>query len=172
MRRKLAYASVAGLVIAGIGLGLLLFIGNPVSATTLWVVIFVITLLGLIGGVITGVFAFVFPLFGAGASQAALAEAAQAGREGFARVLTAKPTGAKINNFFVYDADLVVDQTRVPAYQVTDRIRVNRLEGVLRGGEILTVVRVNDDGPRVVVVGGPSRTPQDAMVPTDAPPWA
>ena len=171
MRRKLAIASVSGLAIAGIGLGILLFIGGPVNDTAAWVVVFVITLLGLIGGIITGVFGIVLPMFGASAGQAQLAEAAAAGREGFARVLSATPTGARINGSYVYDADLVVDQTRVPAYRVRDRIRVNRVDGVLKGGEILSVVRVRDDGPKVFVVAGPARTPQDALVPQDAPPW-
>jgi hypothetical protein len=172
MRRRLAIASVVGLAIAGVGLGALLFIGGPAVAPTAWTVVFVISLLGLIGGIISGVFGIVFPLFGASTGAAEVADAAAAGREGFARVLSARPTGARINGFYVYDAELVVDQTRVPAYRTRDRIRVNRTDGTLRGGEILSVVRLRDDAPHVAVIAGPARTPQDALVPLDAPPWA
>ena len=172
MRRKLATASVIGLVIAGVGLGILLFIGGPVPSTELWVVIYVVTLLGFIGGVITGVFAIVLPIFGGATSAVQVSAAAAAGREGLARVLSARPTGAQINGAYVYDAELVVDQTRVPAYRTRERIRVNRVDGTLRGGEILSVVRLRDDAPKVAVIAGPARTPQDALVPQDAPPWA
>jgi hypothetical protein len=172
MRRRLAIASVLGFVVAGVGLGTLLFIGGPAAAPTSWVVVFVISLLGMIGGIITGVFGIVLPLFGVSPSATQLSDAVAAGREGFARVLSARPTGAQINGAHVYDAELIVDQTRVPAYRVRDRIRVDRLDGTLRGGEILSVVRLRDDAPHVAVLAGPARTPQDALVPQDAPPWA
>jgi hypothetical protein len=42
----------------------------------------------------------------------------------------------------------------------------------LRGGEIVSVVRLRDDAPGVSVIAGPARSPQDALVPQDAPPWA
>ena len=172
MRRRLAIASVAGLALAGFGLGVLLLMGGPAADPTTWAVVFVVTLLGFIGGIITGVFGIVFPLFGASAGAAALSDAAAAGREGLARVLSVRPTGAQINGSYVYDADLIVDQTRVPAYRTRDRIRVNRTDGTLHGGEILSVVRLRDDAPQVVVIAGPARTPQDALVPQDAPPWS
>ena len=171
MRRTLAIASVAGLVIAGLGLGVLLFIGGPAASPVAWTVAFVIALLALIGGVITGVFGIILPIFGKGTVSREMTEAAAAGREGLARVLDATPTGAQINGSYVYDADLVVDQTRVPAYRTRDRIRVHRNDGALRGGEIIAVVRLRDDAPHVAVVAGPARTPQDALVPRDAPPW-
>ncbi len=72
----------------------------------------------------------------------------------------------------MYDADLVVDGTRVPAYRATDRIRVHRRDGTLQGGEILSVVRIAADGPAITVLAGPRQTPQDALVPQDAPPWS
>jgi len=172
MRRRLAIASVIGLVIAGLGLGVLLFIGGPVASPTAFTVTFIVSLLGLIGGAITGVFGIVLPLFGRSTRPADVSEAAAAGREGFARVLSATPTGAKINGSYVYDVELVVDQTRVPAYRTRDRIRINRTDGALRGGEIISVVRLRDDSPQVAVVAGPARSPQDALVPQDAPPWA
>jgi hypothetical protein len=87
-------------------------------------------------------------------------------------VLSATPTGAQINGSYVYDADLVVDQTRVPAYRTRERIRVHRDDGTLRGGEIVAVVRLRDDAPAVSVIAGPARVAQDSLVPRDAPPWA
>lgn len=170
MRGKLAIASVVGLVIAGLGLGVLLFIGAVDPA--LWIVVFAVTLLALIGGVITGIFGIILPIFGRGAIAAEVSRAAAEGREGFARVLSVSPTGAQINGSYVYDVDLVVDGTRVPAYRTRDRIRVHRNDGVLRGGEIIGVVRLRDDAPEVAVIAGPGRSPQDALVPQDAPPWA
>ncbi|MEO8261716.1 MAG: hypothetical protein ABI566_04025 [Pseudolysinimonas sp.] len=172
MRRRLAIASIIGFVIAGFGLGLLLLIGGPGSAPAAWFVIFVVTLLALIAAIITGVFGIVLPIFGRSARPVEVSEAAAAGREGFARVLTAVPTGAQINGSYVYDVDLVVDGTRAPAYRTLDRIRVHRRDGVLRGGEIIGVVRLRDDAPQVAVITGPTRSPQDALVPHDAPPWA
>jgi hypothetical protein len=172
MRRRLAIASVVGLVVAGLGLGVLLFIGGPAASPVAFVVTFVISLLGLIGGVIFGVFGIVLPIFGRSSRPAEVSEAAAAGREGLARVLSAVPTGAQINGSYVYDVDLVVDATRVPAYRTRDRVRVHRSDGALRGGEIIGVVRLRDDAPQVAVVAGPARAPQDALVPQDAPPWA
>jgi hypothetical protein len=86
-------------------------------------------------------------------------------------VLWVRPTGAQINGKWVYDADLVVDGTGVPAYTTRDRIRVHRNDGKLHGGEILGVVRIAADGPAVTVTAGPRQTPQDSVVPQDAPPW-
>ncbi len=67
------------------------------------------------------------------------------------------PTGAQINGHWVYDADLVVDGTRVPAYRLSDRIRVHRNDGTLHGGEIISVVRIAQDAPAVSVIAGPAR---------------
>ena len=172
MRRNLAIASIAGLAIAGAGLGALLFIGGPVAAPVVWTVTFVVTLLALVGAVITGVFGIVLPIFGSAAAPRRLAEATAAGRGGLARVLSATPTGAQINGSYVYDAELVVDQTRVPPYRTRERIRVHRDDGTRRGGEIVAVVRLRDDAPGVAVTAGPARVGQDALVPQDAPPWA
>jgi hypothetical protein len=171
MRRRLAFASLAGLAIAAIGVVFLVTTGVSASGTFRWTLVFVVTLLALLCGVISGVFALVLPIFGRSADPAELADAAATGREGFARVLRARPTGAKINGTYVYDADLVVNGTGAPPYRATDRVRVPRAEGALRGGEIVTVVRLRPDSGQVAVVAGPARTPQDASVPLDAPPW-
>lgn len=169
MRRTLAVVSVIALVVAVFGFATLLFIGFVDSA--LWIVVFAVTLLGLIGGIITGIFGIILPIFGVTATRSEVADAVAAGRQGLARVLSVRPTGAQINGQWVYDADLVVDQTRVPAYRTPARIRVHRNDGLLRGGEIISVVRLRDDAPEVNVLAGPARSPQDAMVPQDAPPW-
>jgi hypothetical protein len=173
MRRKLAIASVVSLVIAGFAFSALLFIGGPVASPVGFGVSLAIAILGVVGAVLFGVFGIVLPLFGRGqVPPAQFSEMVAAGRQGFARVLSARPTGAQINGSYVYDVDLVVDQTRVPAYRTQDRIRVHRTDGTLHGGEIISVVRLRDDAPQVSVVAGPGRTPQDALVPQDAPPWA
>ena len=60
----------------------------------------------------------------------------------------------------------------MPAYKTRDRIRVHRNDdGTLRGGEIVSVVRIAADGPAVTVIAGPRQTPQDSLVPQDASPW-
>ncbi|MGE3193716.1 MAG: hypothetical protein AB7K08_09635 [Microbacteriaceae bacterium] len=142
MRRRLAIASVVALAVAAFGLGVLLFIGGPAMSPLAWTVAFAVALLALIGGVITGVFGIILPVFGRVPRASEVAEAAAAGREGLARVLSATPTGARINGAYVYDADLVVNQTRV-----------------------------RDDAPTVAVTTGPARVAQEALVPQDAPPW-
>ena len=172
MRRRLAIASVVAFAVAAFGFGIVLFIGGPAAAPVAWTAAFVVALLALVGAVITGVFGIILPIFGTGVRTRELADAAAAGREGLARVLSATPTGAQVNGSYVYDADLVVDQTRVPAYRTRQRIRVHRTDGALRGGEIVAVVRLRDDAPAVAVTAGPVRVAQDALVPQDAPPWA
>jgi hypothetical protein len=172
MRRTLAIASVCSFVVAFLGVAALLFIGGPVASPLGFPVALVLTVLGAVAGVITAVFGIVLPMFGVAPRRSEVADAAAAGREGLARVLSARPTGAQINGRWVYDADLVVDQTRVPAYRTSARIRVHRNDGPLRGGEIVSVVRLRDDAPGVSVIAGPARSPQDALVPQDAPPWA
>ncbi|CAN5360254.1 hypothetical protein BH09ACT4_BH09ACT4_14290 [soil metagenome] len=172
MRRNLAIASVVGFVVAGFALGLLLFIGGPVASPIVFSSSLAVGILGFVAGVLCGVFGIVLPLFGRGPlNPDEYTSVVAAGREGLARVLSARPTGARLNGSDVYDVELIVDQTRVPAYRTRDRIRVDRQDGVLRGGEIISVVRPRDDAPQVVVVAGPARTAQDALVPQDAPPW-
>lgn len=171
MRRRLAIASVVALAVAAFGFGILMSIGGPAASPVAWTAAFVVALVALIGGVITGVFGIILPIFGSAPRASDVADAAAAGREGLARVLSATPTGAQINGAYVYDAGLVVDQTRVPAYRTRGRIRVHRDDGTLRGGEIVAVVRVRDDAPTVAVTAGPARVAQDALVPQDAPPW-
>lgn len=175
MRRRLTIVAVCAAVVLLLTLGFLLTSGtlfvNPiVSGLALGLAI-----LAFVIGLLAVVFAIVLPLFGSPQSflrRPALDDAIAAGRSGLARVLTVRPTGAQINGQWVYDADLVVDGTRVPAYRIRDRIRVPRNDGTLRGGEILSVVRIAQDGPAVSVIGGPARTAQDALVPQDAPPWS
>ncbi|HWM33661.1 MAG TPA: hypothetical protein VNR36_05430 [Pseudolysinimonas sp.] len=172
MRRKLAVASVVSFVVAFAGLATLLFIGGPLAAPAGFPLALAVTILAFVAAVMTGVFGIILPIFGVTPRRADLTDAAAAGREGLARVLSVTPTGAQINGRWVYDADLVVDQTRVPAYRTSDRIRVHRDDGLLRGGEIISVVRLRDEAPDVSVLRGPRRSPQDALVPLDAPPWA
>lgn len=156
MRRRLLLGAGAGVVVLLVGLLILQTGAFPAGLA--------IAILGGVAAILCIVFAIVLPLFGAGSRTE--------GIPGLARVVGVRPTGAQINGHWVYDADLIVDQTRVPAYRTTARIRVHRKDGTLRGGEILSVVRLREDAPDVSVLAGPARTPQDALVPEDAPPWA
>lgn len=175
MRRRLTRLAVGGFVVTGVSVALLLFTGAPLANPLVFGLALGAAILSFVIGVIAVVFAIVLPLFGSPdsfLSRPALDEAVQAGRSGLARVLSVKPTGAQINGQWVYDAELVVDGTRVPAYRTRDRIRVHRNDGTLKGGEILSVARISQDRPEVVVLAGPARTAQDALVPQDAPPWS
>ncbi|MEO5920879.1 MAG: hypothetical protein ABIQ01_07020 [Pseudolysinimonas sp.] len=175
MRRRLAIVGICAAVVVAIAVSVLLFIGSPVADSVVFSVALGAAILAFVIGVMAAVFGIILPIFGSPASfmrQPAVAEAVAAGRSGLARVLSVRPTGAQINGQWVYDADLVVDGTQVPTYRARDRIRVHRNDGTLHGGEILSVVRIAQDGPAVTVIAGPAHTPQDALVPQDAPPWS
>lgn len=175
MRRRLTIVAICAAVVLTVALGFLLFAGSPPADPVVFGLALGIAILAFVVGILAVVFAIVLPLFGSPQSflrRPALEQAIAAGRSGLARVITVAPTGAQINGQWVYDADLVVDGTRVPAYRYRDRIRVHRNDGTLRGGEVISVVRIADDGPAVAVLAGPARTPQDALVPQDAPPWS
>jgi hypothetical protein len=175
MRRRLTTVAVVAGVVLALALGFLLFAGSPLANPLVFGLSLGLAILALVIGILAIVFAILLPMFGSPASfmrRPALEEALAAGRSGLARVLSVKPTGAQINGQWVYDADLVVDGTRVPAYRTQDRIRVHRNDGTLTGGEIISVVRIAQDRPEIAVIAGPGRTAQDALVPKDAPPWS
>ena len=175
MRRRLTTIAICAAVVLALAIGFLLFAGSPLANPLVFGVALGLAVLAFVIGLLAMVFAIVLPLFGSPSSflgRSALEEAIAAGRSGLARVVTVRPTGAQINGQWVYDADLVVDGTRVPAYRTRDRIRVHRNEGTLHGGEVVSVVRIAQDGPAVAVLAGPARTAQDALVPQDAPPWS
>jgi hypothetical protein len=178
MRRRLATAAVVCAVVAILAALGLLTLGTQgvVGNTGLWVLVLVVAILALVGAVLTGVFAIVSPSFGVNVPLAELQQAAAEGRDGFARVVSARPTGSRINNSWVYDADLVVDGTAAPTYRTQDRVRVPGPRVVARTvmlepGAIVAVVRPRADSPQVVVTAGPDAVPQDTIVPTDAPGW-
>jgi len=174
MRRRLAIVAIGAAVVLAIALGVMLSVGTSIGSTPVFVGSLGVAILAFVVGILAVIFAVILPIFGSPASflrGEALQDAVAAGRSGLARVLTVRPTGGQINGSWAYDVDLVVDGTGVPAYRVGDRIRVHRSDGKLRGGEILGVVRIAGDGPAVTVIAGPARTPQDAPVPQDAPPW-
>jgi hypothetical protein len=175
MRRRLAIVGICAAAVLGIAVGFLLFAGSPVASPLVFGLSLGVAILAFVIGILSTVFAIVLPIFGSPASflrPPALEEAVAAGRSGLARVLSVRPTGAQINGQWVYDAELVVDGTRVPAYRTRDRIRVHRNDGTLHGGEIISVVRIAQDGPAVSVIAGPARTAQDSLVPQDALPWS
>jgi hypothetical protein len=171
MRRNLvvgaALAGVVAVVAAVVAVVLLPSLGLP-----LLIVLFVVAVLGVIAAVLLVVFATVFPLFGPETPDPSDLTAAEgAGRRALARVVTVRPTGAQVNGQWVYDVDLVVAARDIRHYRTTGRVRLHRREGLLRGGEIVTVVRIRPDAPEVVIVSGPRTTPQDSVVPTEAPGW-
>ncbi len=174
MRRRLAIIGTCAAVVFFVALGFLLFTGSAGDPVAFGVSLGV-AILAFVVALLAGVFAMLLPLFGTQASflrRGAIERAIAEGRSGLARVVRVRPTGAQINGQWVYDVDLIVDGTRVPAYTTRDRIRVHRDDGTLEGGEILSVVRVAADGPAVSVIAGPRQTPQDSLVPQDAPPWS
>jgi hypothetical protein len=175
MRRRLAIVAICAAAVLTVALSFLLFVGSPVSDPVVFGVSLGVSILAFVICVMAAIFGIILPIFGSPASflgRGALDQAVTEGRSGLARVLSARPTGAQVNGQWVYDADLVVDGTRVPTYRTRDRIRVHRNDGQLHGGEILSVVRIAQDGPAVTVLAGPAHTPQDALVPQDAPPWS
>ena len=176
MRTRLLLGAAAAVVVAGVAL----LTATLVDPENLGVrlVAYVVALLATIAIVLTVAFAIVAPRFGRTDVAAAELRAAQAaGRRAYARILSARPTGAQLNGAWAYDADLVVAATDRPAYRVTERIRVHRTDGRVEPGALVTVVRLRADAPGVEVVAGPASTQRDAAVsgdaavPDDAPPW-
>lgn len=172
MRTRLAVLALVSLAVGGVAAGVASFVVDPENLGVR-LALYVLALLAAIGVVLFTVFALVAPLFGRTGVRPAEVEAARAaGREAVARVVSAAATGVQLNGAWAYDARLVVAARDVPAYEVTDRIRVHRRDGRLAGaGELVTVVRLAADAPQVVVVAGPGATPQDAVVPAEAPAW-
>ncbi len=175
MRRGLAIIGTCAAAVFCIALGFLLFTGSPAGDPLVFGVSLGVAILAFVIALLAGAFALLLPLFGTQASflrRGAIDRAIAEGRSGLARVVWVRPTGAQLNGKWAYDADLIVDGTRVPAYKTRDRIRVHRTDGTLKGGETLSVVRIAADGPAVTVIAGPRQTPQDSLVPQDAPPWS
>jgi hypothetical protein len=172
MRIRLGIFAVVSFVVFVVSAGLASFAVDPENLG-IRLALYALALLAAIATILFTVFAIVTPLFGrTGVDPAVLAEARAAGREAAARVLSARATGAQLNGAWAYDVRLVVAATDVPAYEVFDRVRVHRTHGKLTGaGEIVTVVRLAADAPQVAVIEGPTRAPQDAVVPQAAPPW-
>ncbi len=86
--------------------------------------------------IVLTVFAIIVPSVSGAPARRAPAEveaARAAGREAFARVVSASPTGGELNGAWAYDARLVVAARDVAAYEVVDRVRVHRRDGRLAG---------------------------------------
>jgi len=172
MRLRLGLFALTSFVVFLVSAGISSFVIDPENIGVR-LALYAVALLALIGTVLFTVFAIVFPLLGrTGVKPAELAVAVAAGRQAYARVTSARPTGGKLNGAWAYDVQLVVAATDVFPYSVADRVRVHRNEGTLSGnGEIVTVVRLAIGDPHVVVTHGPVSTPQDRLVPQDAPAW-
>jgi len=171
MRLRLGLFALVSLVVVLVSAGLSSFVVDPENLGVR-LALSALALLALIATILFAVFALVTPLFGrTGVDPARLAAARAAGRETPARVLSSVATGAQLNGAWAYDLRLVVAATDVPAYEVTDRVRVHRTHGRPVAGQLLTVVRLDADAPQVVVTEGPALAPQDAAVPDSAPGW-
>jgi hypothetical protein len=172
MRLRLGFFALISLVVALAAFGLSSFVVDPENIGVR-LALYGLALLAVIGTIVFLVFALVAPLFGrTGVSSRQIADAVAAGRQAYARVTSAVPTGAQLNGAYAYDARLVVAATDVPAYEVAGRVRVHRSDGRVAGnGELVTVVRLAADAPEVVVTAGPASTPQDESVPLQAPAW-
>ena len=171
MRLRLGFLALLSLIVFLASAGISSFVVVPENIGVR-LVLYVIALLAGIATILFAVFALVAPRFGrTGVDPARVVEARAAGRQAYARVLTSVATGAQLNGAWAYDVRLVVAATDVPAYEVSDRVRVHRTHGKLAGGELVTVVRLAADAPQVAVTEGPALTPQDADVPASAPAW-
>lgn len=172
MRLRLGLFALISLVVVVAAAGVSSFVVDPENIGVR-LALYALALVAAIATILFAVFAIVSPMFGrTGVNAAQVTEAVAAGRQAFARVTAAVPTGAQLKGAYAYDARLVVAATDVPAYEVLDRVRVHRVDGKVPGrGEIVTVVRLDADAPQVVVTAGPASTPQDAAVPQAAPAW-
>ncbi|GHF20540.1 hypothetical protein [Pseudolysinimonas yzui] len=172
MRLRLGLFALVSAVVALAAIGISSFVVDPENIGVR-LALYALALLAIIATILFVVFAIVSPMFGrTGVSPTQLADAVAAGRQAYARVTSAVPTGAQLNGAYAYDARLVVAATDVPAYEVSDRVRVHRSDGAVAGrGEIVTVVRLAADAPQVAVTAGPASTPQDVSVPQQAPAW-
>ncbi|MEO5535554.1 MAG: hypothetical protein ABIR17_10530 [Pseudolysinimonas sp.] len=172
MRVRLGLFTLISFVAFLVAFGVASFVVDPENLG-LRIGLYVVALVAVIATILLGVFTLVLPLFGrTGVSAAQLGSAVTAGRTAFARVRQARATGARLNNGSAYAVTLVVAATDLPAYTVSDTVRIAQSDGALVGrGEIITVVRLATDRPQVVAIKGPNSTPQDAAVPNDAPVW-
>lgn len=172
MRLRLGLFALISLVVALVAAGVSSVVVDPENIGVR-LVLYVVALLAIIATILFTVFAIVAPRFGrTGVDPVQVSTARAAGRQAYARVLSATATGAQLNGAWAYDVRLVVAATDVPAYEVADRVRVHRTHGKLSGrGELVTVVRLAAGAPQVAVTAGPTQTPQDAEVPQEAPAW-
>lgn len=172
MRLRLGLFALVSLAVVVVATAISSFVVDPENIDVR-LALYALALVAAIGAIVFGVFALVAPLFGrTGVRPAAVAEAVAAGRQAYARVVAAVPTGARLNGAYAYDARLIVAATDVSAYEVSERIRVHRADGRVAGeGELVTVVRLAADKPQIVVTVGPASTPQDQAVPREAPAW-
>lgn len=171
MRLRLGLLAALSLVVVVVAAGSASFLVDPENIGVR-LALYALAFLGLLGTILFGVFALVLPMFGRRVKPAQVDEAIAAGRVAVARVRSSRATGGQLNGAWAYDVRLVVAATDVPAYEVSDRVRVHRNDGKLTGqGELVTVVRLTADAPQVVVTKGPGATPQDAAVPQEAPAW-
>lgn len=145
-----------------------------VAPKALFPVLLAIAILAAVFGVLSVVFGLLLPKFERSALPSAdiLAAATAAGRLAPARVLSARPTGVRVNMNWEFAVDLVVAPTDRPAYRGIQYLKApGRWTGV-DGGAIITVIRVEADDPRVVLIKDAAGTDQSQRVPETAPEWS
>lgn len=124
-------------------------------------------------GILAIVFGLLLPVFARGVIPSAevLGAATAAGRLAPARVLSAVQGGVRVGNYREFTVDLVVAATDRPAYRGIQHLRTTAKRWN-QAGAIITVIRVEADDPRVVMIKDAAGTDQSQQVPLDAPPWS
>lgn len=168
--RFLPYLGALLLLVAVIALVLAVL----VVPESLFPVLLAVAILAAVTGVLSVVFGLLLPAFQRSAVPPAdvLGAATAAGRIAPARVLSARGTGIRAGANWEFAVDLVVAPADRPAYRGIQYIRApNRWKGAGDVGPIVTVVRVEQGEPRVVLVKDATGTDQSQAVPLDAPGW-
>lgn len=137
---------------AGIAAGIIIFLTGDLSR--LWLLITAATLLvpllliASMGGVLSA-----FEV----TSPAAIAAAREAGRLAAAGVVRLTRTGTEINGVRVYRIELIVEPSDRPRYRTTVSEPLDPLElGHVTPGTVLSVVRLGESTPDVVLVDDPT----------------
>ena len=130
-------------------------------------------ILAVVAGILCLVFGLLLPVFGRAAIPPAevLGAATAAGRLAPARVISVYQNGVRLGPYREFTVDLVVAPTDRPAYRGRQYLRTlaKHWDAV---GPLVTVIRVEADDPRVVLVKDAAGTDQSQQVPLDAAAWS
>lgn len=171
--RRLAFLPYLGAALLVSG-GIALVLAVLVVPASLFPLVLAVAITAMVSGILCVVFGLLLPVFQRSAIPPAevLGAATAAGRLAPARILSAKATGVAIGSTWDYAVDLVVAPTDRSAYRGTQYLRgPNPRTGLGAPGSIITVIRVDAQDPRVVMIKGVAETDQSQRVPQDAPAW-